>query len=81
VCVLTIVAVDLIVTVRRARDERALDETVQALKQRARAQDERLRQETYVGVDEAQQRMEQLGIGVSWIMSYLVATLPDDFAE
>lgn len=82
VCILAIVALDLLLTVRRERDDAALDATVDALKSRARDQDKRLRRDAFVGVDEAARRMEQIGFNLfSWLLNYVSENLPDGFED
>jgi hypothetical protein len=70
-----------VVTYRRERDESALRELVSTLKTTAREQDQRFREDWAVSVDEAHQRLEDLGAGLGFVVRWVTSAIPADFFE
>jgi hypothetical protein len=70
-----------LVTYKRERDESALRDLVARLKEVAREQDARFREDWSVGVDEAYKRLEQLGEGLGFLVRLLTSAVPADFFD
>jgi hypothetical protein len=69
-------------TFRGAREDRELKETVAQLRARARSQESQLTGALRVSVDEALERLRQLGFGgVEIIYEYFRRTIPPDFMD
>lgn len=81
VIVLPIFAFDLLRTWTKERDDTALKETVAGLKTSARKQEDALRERVHVDVDEAIQRLQQLGQGFAGVFAYFAQSIPPDFFD
>jgi hypothetical protein len=65
-------------TVRRERDEAATKELADELRERAAAQEQLFIAEYSVGTDEARRRLETLGSGFTFLVTYFTRSMPDD---
>jgi hypothetical protein len=73
--------VNVVVTARRERNEGELQQLISTLKRRVREQETKFREQYDVGVDEAYQRLVQLRAGFAFILTYMTASIPDDFLD
>jgi hypothetical protein len=71
--------VNLVVTFRRERDVKAMDDLVTDLRLRAREQNERFIDEFAIGVEEARTRIEKLASGMAWFVTFITASIPEEF--
>lgn len=74
-------ALNFVLTYKRERDESALRDLVATLKQTAREQDRRFKDEWAVSVDEAHERLEDLGAGLGFIVRWVTSSIPAEFFE
>jgi hypothetical protein len=70
---------NVVVTIRRERDEAAMHELVRDLKASARERERLFREEFAVSVDEARARLETVARGFAWLLNYVTATIPEEF--
>lgn len=76
---LAVFLLKLIFSWRQRRDDQSLAATVRALRRRAREQEEQLRADYNVGVDEAVRRLERLRQGFYVIVVWLTSLIPADY--
>lgn len=64
---------------RHSRNNESLDNIVKVLKERAKKEDDVFRNEFSLTVDEAQEKLEQLGKGLHAFVKLLGSAIPKDF--
>jgi ERCC4-type nuclease len=79
--ILASLAINILLSVVRERDDAATRDLIQDLKDRARQQERRFVDEYAVSVDEAFERLQRLGAGAAWLLAYLVQSIPPEIAD
>jgi hypothetical protein len=70
-----------IVTAKRERSESELRDLVHELRERAKEDETRFKERFYVSVEEAHQRLSDLGSNLTRLLSFLMTSVPPDFFE
>jgi hypothetical protein len=76
---LGVLVANFVVTAKRERSESDLRELVDELRHRAKEDEDRFKERFFVSVEEAHQRLAELGTSLTRILSFLSTSVPPDF--